>query len=163
MTPAISGRMTSLPVSSSKARSVASDMKVPPWTMQCSPISLKSRSLMTLNRAFLMTEYERPAATSPMVAPSFCACLTREFMKTVQREPRSTGSVALVAAVANSRTSIFMESAKDAIKEPQPAEQASFSMMCSMTPSLTCRHFMSWPPISRMKSTSGTNALAPRR
>ncbi len=41
-----------------------------------------------------------------------------------------------------------MESAKDAIKEPQPAEQASFSMMCSMTPSLKPADFMSWPPIS---------------
>ena len=41
---------------SSKARSVASDMKVPPWTITCVPISLGSRSLMTLNRAFLMTE-----------------------------------------------------------------------------------------------------------
>ena len=26
-----------------------------------------------------------------MLAPSFCACLTEEFMNTVQREPRSTG------------------------------------------------------------------------
>lgn len=56
MVPAMSGRMTSRPVSSSKARRVASDMKVPPWTTQYVPISSKSRSLMTLNRAFLMTE-----------------------------------------------------------------------------------------------------------
>ena len=98
-----------------------------------------------------------------MVAPSFWACLTREFMKTVQREPRSTGLVACTAALANSWTLMFMDTAKDSMKEPQPEEQASLSMMCSMTPSLTCRHFMSWPPMSRMNSTSGMKALAPRR
>ena len=27
-----------------------------------------------------------------MDAPSFCACLTEEFIKTVQRLPRSTGA-----------------------------------------------------------------------
>ena len=102
MQPAMSGRMTWRPVSSSKARRVASLMKVPPWTTQYLPISSKSRSLMTLKSAFLITEYERPAATSPMVAPSFCACLTREFMKTVQRLPRSTGAFAVTATFANS-------------------------------------------------------------
>ena len=84
-------------------------------------------------------------------------------MKTVQRLPRSTGCSAVRATFANSWTVMFMESAKLAMKEPQPEEQASLSMMCSMTPSFTCRHFMSWPPMSRMKLTSGTNALAPRR
>ena len=98
-----------------------------------------------------------------MVAPSFCACLTREFMKTVQRLPRSTGLLARVAACANSWTDMFMDTAKLSMKLPQPEEQASLSMMCSMTPSLTCRHFMSWPPMSRMNSTPGTKALAPRR
>ena len=78
-----------------------------------------------------------------MVAPSFCACLTREFMKTVQRLPRSTGLLAPTAACANSCTVMFMETAKLSMKEPQPEEQASLSMICSMTPSLTCRHFMS--------------------
>ena len=138
-------------------------MKVPPWTITWVPISLGSRSLMTLKSAFLMTEYERPAAMSPTVAPSFCACFTREFMKTVQREPRSTGALASMAALAKLRTSMFMDTAKLSMKLPQPEEQASFSMMCSITPSRTRRHFMSWPPMSRMNCTSGRKALAPRR
>ena len=39
-----------------------------------------------------------------------------------------------------------MEMAKLSMKLPQPEEQASLSMMCSITPSRTRRHFMSWPP-----------------
>ena len=46
---------------------------------------------MTLYSAFLTTEMDRPAEMSVTSAPSFCACLTEEFMNTVQREPRSTG------------------------------------------------------------------------
>ena len=34
---------------------------------------------------------DRPAEMSSTPAPSFWACLTEEFMNTVQREPRSTG------------------------------------------------------------------------
>ena len=56
MQPAMSGRTASRPVSSSNARRGASDMKVPPWTMTWVPISDGSRSLMTLNRAFLIKE-----------------------------------------------------------------------------------------------------------
>ena len=44
-----------------------------------------------------MTEMARPAAMSPTVAPSFCACFTRLFMNTVQRLPRSTGRLASMA------------------------------------------------------------------
>ena len=159
----MSGRMALRPVSFSNARSVASLMKVPPWTTAYVPISSGSRILMTLNRAFLMTEYERPAAMSPTVAPSFCACLTRLFMKTVQRLPRSTGALDATAALANSWTVRPIESAKLSMNEPQPDEHASLSMMCSITPLRTRRHFMSWPPMSRMNCTSGTNALAPLR
>lgn len=39
---------------------------------------------------------------SSMEAPSFCACLTEEFMNTVQREPRSTGWVEARAFCVNS-------------------------------------------------------------
>ena len=56
-----------------------------------------------------------------------------------------------------------MDLAKLSMNEPQPEEQASLSMMCSMTPLRTWRHFMSWPPMSRMNSTPGTKAFAPRR
>ena len=34
---------------------------------------------------------DRPAEMSSTEAPSFWACLTEEFMNTVQREPRFTG------------------------------------------------------------------------
>ena len=98
-----------------------------------------------------------------MVAPSFWACFTREFMNTVQRLPRSTGCSPFTAAAANSCTVMPMESAKFAMKLPHPEEHASFRLMCSMMPPRTCRHFMSWPPMSRMKFTSGTKAFAPRR
>ena len=48
MRPAMSGRTTSRPVSSSKARSTESLRKVPPWTTTRSPKSEGSLSLMTL-------------------------------------------------------------------------------------------------------------------
>ena len=163
MQPAMSGRTASTPVRSSKARSVASLMNVPPCTITCVPISRGSRSLITLKSAFLITEYESPAAMSPTVAPSFCACFTREFMKTVQRLPRSTGWRAPMASCANSSTPMSMDTAKLSMKEPQPEEHASLSMMCSITPSATRRHFMSWPPMSRMNCTPGRKAFAPRR
>ena len=118
---------------------------------------------MTLNSAFLMTEMARPAAMSPTVAPSFWACLTRLFMNTVQRLPKSTGALVRIAVCANSETSRSRPLAKLSMKLPQPEEHASLSMMWSMTPSLTRRHFMSWPPMSRMNSTPGSISWAPRR
>ena len=45
--------------------------------------------------------------------------------------------------------------AKVSIKEPHPEEQASLSMMESTAPLRILKHFMSWPPMSMMKSTSG--------
>ena len=48
---------------------------------------------------------ERPAEMFSMVAPSFWACLTLEFIKTVQRLPRSTGRSAKRPRAANSLTS----------------------------------------------------------
>ena len=122
MLPAMSGRMAFTSESCSKARSTASFKKVPPCTMTFVPTSCGSRILMTLNRAFLMTEIARPAATSR-----------------------------------------FRPLAKDSMKLPQPDEQASFSMIWSMTPSFTRKHFMSWPPMSRMNSTPGSISWAPRR
>ena len=54
---------------------------------------------------FLITEYARPAEISETVAPSFCACLTEEFMNTVQRVPSSTGAWANRPSLAKSATS----------------------------------------------------------
>ena len=97
-----------------------------------------------------------------MPAPSFWACLTREFMNTVQRVPRSTGCFGSTGpASAKACASMSRFSAKVWMKEPQPDEQASFSMMLSITPLLIRRHFMSWPPISMMKFTSGRKAGGP--
>jgi hypothetical protein len=46
------------------------------------------------------------------------------------------------------------------MNEPQPAEHASLSRTESITPSFILMHFMSWPPMSRMKSTSGAKNAA---
>ena len=45
-----------------------------------------------------MTETAMPAEISLTLAPSFCACLTLEFINTVQRVPRSTGRSEVIAA-----------------------------------------------------------------
>ena len=56
--------------------------------------------------AFFTTLMERPAEMFSMLAPSFWACLTLEFMKTVHRLPRSTGRSANRPSFANSFTSL---------------------------------------------------------
>ena len=50
--------------------------------------------------------------------------------------------------------------AKVCKKLPQPEEQASFRKMLLMSPSSIWKHFISWPPMSMMKSTSGMKYLA---
>ena len=59
---------------------------------------------MTLYSAFFTTLMASPAEMFSMDAPSFWACLTLEFMNTVQRLPRSTGLSANSASFANSGT-----------------------------------------------------------
>ena len=76
-------------------------------------------------------------------------------MNTVQRLPRSTGRSAYSAASANSPISRPMDRAKVCRKEPQPAEQASLTLMESMASPLMRRYFMSWPPISMTEVTPG--------
>ena len=100
-------------------------------------------------------EEESPAEMSSTVAPSFCACLTELFMNTVQREPSSTGCCANRPRRENSSISMPIALANVWMKEPQPDEQASLSMMESMTRFFTLKHLMSCPPMSMMKSTSG--------
>ena len=56
---------------------------------------------MTLNSALLTTEYAMPAEMSPYGTPIFCAWRTREVMKTVHFEPRSTGDAARTAISEN--------------------------------------------------------------
>ena len=99
---------------------------------------------------------------SSIAAPSFCAWRTREFMKTVQREPRSTGLRDCSAARANSSISMLSDFAKLWRKEPQPEEQASLRNTPSMTPSLMRRHFISCPPMSMTKSAPGSTKPAAR-
>ena len=97
---------------------------------------------------------------SAMEDPSFCACFTLEFMNTVHLVPRSTGLFDLRASSANSGTVMLTDFAYVSINEPQPEEQASFSIMLLIAPSFISMHFISWPPMSRIKLTSGMNCLA---
>ena len=97
---------------------------------------------------------------SATVAPSFWACLTLEFINTVHLEPKSTGFCENVPSFAKSSIDIESDFAKVSRNEPQPEEQASLSIILSITPFLICRHFISWPPISSIKSTSGSKYLA---
>ena len=99
---------------------------------------------------------------SSMLAPSFCACFTLEFMNTVQREPRSTGCVEFSAACVNSSIDSPIDCAKVCRNEPQPDEQASLTAIESMTPSLIARYFMSCPPMSMTAVTPGHVISAPR-
>ena len=68
------------------------------------------------------------------VAPSRKACLTFEFMNTVQRVPRSHGAAARQASEAKSPTEKPRVLANVSMNEPQPEEQASFISMRSITP-----------------------------
>ena len=152
--------MTSRPISCSKARSTASFKNVPPCTTMCWPSSSTLPTRMTLYSAFLTTEMDSPAEMFSMDAPSFCACLTEEFINTVQREPRSTGLSANKPFWAKSSMVYPSAPAKVCRKLPQPEEQASLRNMLSMTPFLILKHLMSCPPMSMMKSTCGSNLLA---
>ena len=96
-------------------------------------------------------------------APSFWACLTEEFMNTVQRLPRSTGFSAASPSRPNSRTSVPMVSAKVCRNEPQPDEQASLTEIESTAPLRIFRYFMSWPPMSMTLVTPGQTAAAARK
>ena len=160
ISPAMSGLVTSTSVKFSKALKTASDKKVPPCTTIWFPSSLGSLTFITFWIAFLITEYASPADISGTDAPSFCACFTFEFIKTVQREPKSTGALDFVASFANSFALILTERAKVSRKDPHPAEQASFNKIDSITPSLIFMDFISCPPISKIKSTSGSKYLA---
>ena len=82
------------PISCSNARSTASFRNVPPCTTICLPSESASAARITLYSAFLTTDIDSQAEMLSIVAPSFCACFTDEFMNTVQREPRSTGALA---------------------------------------------------------------------
>ena len=156
----MAGRITSCPISSSKARSTASFKKVPPCTTIFLPSALAFAVRMTLYSAFFTTLMDSPAEMFSSEAPSFCACFTEEFIKTVQREPRSTGRSARMPFTANSSTLISHAEAKACKNEPQPEEQASFKKILSMAPPRILKHLMSCPPISMMKSTSGSKARA---
>ena len=48
------------------------------------------------------------------------------------------------------------------MKEPQPEEQASLISNLRMAWFSTKMAFMSWPPMSRMKETSGETFFAPK-
>ena len=85
---------------------------------------------------------------SSTAEPSFWACLTLEFMNTVQRDPRSTGRLAKSAVWTKVSRLMPRLVAKVCRKAPQPEEQASLSFTSATAPSSTFMHFMSWPPMS---------------
>ena len=64
-------------------------------------------------------------------------------MNTVQRLPRLTGAFDLRPSFANSETVQPMERANVSMNEPQPDEQASFSVMESIAPARILKHLMS--------------------
>ena len=76
--------------------------------------------------------------------------------------PKSQGCKAIQAERAKSDTSYFNVRAKVSMNEPHPDEQASFSSMRVIAPCLTKIAFMSCPPMSRMKETSGAICRAAR-
>ncbi len=102
MRPAMGGLVTSFSVSISKLRKIASLRKVPPCTTILSPSSSGEETRITLYNAFFTMLTARPAEISEISAPSFCACLMEEFIKTVHLDPRSTGCSAKSPSFANS-------------------------------------------------------------
>ena len=76
-------------------------------------------------------------------------------MNTVHRLPRLTGARAFNPYFANSSTVQPIDSANVLRKDPQPDEHASLSIMLSIAPLRMLKHFMSCPPMSSIKSTSG--------
>ena len=109
----------------------------------------------TLVNTFLMMERHSPAMMSSGVRPFFCSVMMLLFIKTVQRLPSSAGFWARKAASAMPSTGMPSEAANSSRKEPHPEEQASFSSMLVTTPSWIQMAFMSWPPMSSRKVTSG--------
>ena len=97
---------------------------------------------------------------SPTEYPSFWACFIFEFIKTVHLEPKSTGLFAFIASLTNSDISKFKLLANVSINDPQPEEQASFSMILSIEPFFILMYFISCPPISTILVTSGSNCFA---
>ena len=104
---------------------------------------------------FSMMERQSPAMISSGSFPFRCSVTMLLFMKTVQRLPRTAGFLEAKAASAICSRGIPREEAKFSRKEPQPEEQASFTTMLVMMPSLSQMAFMSWPPMSRRKVASG--------
>ena len=95
-----------------------------------------------------------------MVAPSLCACLTEEFIKTVHLDPKSAGCFAKSPNLEKLSTSYPIALAKVSIKDPHPEEQASFNIILFIALFSISKHLISCPPISKIKSTPGLNLLA---
>ena len=105
--------------------------------------------MMTLNRAFLITEMSQAGGDVAHRG----AFLLRLLHAAVHEHRAATAQVNGVFSLngglrelGNVQVQARCEAFDEA--EPQPEEHASFSMMWSITPSFTRRHFMSWPPMS---------------
>ena len=109
---------------------------------------------MTFVNTFWIIERQRPAIMSWGSFPFLCSVTMELVIKTVQRLPKTAGLFDSKAAAAMSCTFMPSVSAKFCKKLPQPEEQASFTRMLVMIPPLSQMAFMSWPPMSRIKSAS---------
>ena len=154
ISPGYGARTTSRPIYCSMAHRTASLQNVPPCTTILSPRESRLLMRMTFVKTFSIMDRQSPARISLTSLPFFCSVMMRLFIKTVQRLPSTAGCFALKARSAISGTGTPMFFAKFSRKDPQPAEQASFTTISVMIPSSSQMAFMSCPPISRIKVAS---------
>ena len=76
------------------------------WLLRCTVNRCHDLHRFRLRRPVLaLADLLRQTMMASTGAPSFCACLTEEFINTVQREPRSTGLSAKRPSLAKSAIS----------------------------------------------------------
>ena len=94
------------------------------------------------------------------VAPSFWACLTEEFMNTVQRLPKVHGPLGEEAQL-RKLLHVLAQGLGEGLQEAAAAGGAGLVQEdVADGPCSILKHFMSWPPMSMMKSTLGRKCLA---
>ena len=160
ISPGYGARVTGCPKYCSSAHSTASFLKVPPCTTTCLPSIAELDMRTTFVNTLRIIERHSPAIISSGVRPFFCSVIIVLFINTVQRLPKSAGCCERNAASAMRSTGMPSAAAKPSKNEPQPDEQASFSVILVTTPPSIHIAFMSCPPISSTKLTSGTYVCA---
>ena len=147
------------------ARSTASFRKVPPCTTMCSPRSSAEAARITLyNRILYHADGQARRNILHAVAPSFCACLTDEFINTVQREPRSTGRSANKPSFGKVQQSNTPARWRRSAKKSRSQKNRPHSRKYYRSRRLRIlKHFISCPPMSIIKSTSGRKCFGRRK